>query len=127
MNLSSAYGRPKPSGGFEAWSWLFMRISGIVLLVLALGHLVIMHLIHNVDEINYAFVVERFRGFGWRMYDLSMLVLAMIHGANGMRVIIDDYVHAPLWRRVANGLLVLICGSLLALGIFVAIFFQPVM
>ena len=127
MSLSSSYGRPKPTGGLELWSWLFMRISGLVLLILALGHLAIMHLIHNVDEISYTFVVDRFRGWNWRLYDLSMLVLAMIHGANGMRVIIDDYVHAFLWRRVASGLLWLICGGLLALGIYVAIFFQPVM
>ena len=30
-------------GGFELWSWLFMRISGLVLLVLAVGHVLIMH------------------------------------------------------------------------------------
>ena len=126
MSLSSSYSRPRPSGGLELWSWLFMRISGLVLLVLALGHLVLMHLIHNVDEISYAFVASRYAGWLWRGYDLLMLILAMIHGANGARILIDDYLHAPVWRRLALTALYLVCGGLLALGTGVALFFQPV-
>ena len=38
-----AAGRDRPVGGFELWTWLFMRISGIVLLFLAVGHVLIMH------------------------------------------------------------------------------------
>ena len=126
MSLSSSYGRPRPTGGLELWSWVFMRFSGLALLLLALGHMVLMHLIHNVDEINYAFVVNRYAGGFWRAYDLSMLVLAMIHGVNGARVIIDDYIHAPAWRSFALGTLYVVCGGLLILGIGVALFFKPV-
>ena len=36
-------GRERPAGGWELWTWLFMRISGVVLLVLAVGHILIMH------------------------------------------------------------------------------------
>ncbi len=64
MTASSAsYSRPRPTGGLELWSWLFMRLSGLLLLFLALGHLVIMHLVHNVDEISYAFVASRYAGW----------------------------------------------------------------
>jgi succinate dehydrogenase / fumarate reductase membrane anchor subunit len=58
------------------------------------------------------------------MYDLAMLVLAMLHGVNGARYMIDDYVHPPMWRRLALGALFLVCGGFLALGIYVALFFQ---
>ena len=125
MSLSSSYGRPRPTGGLELWSWLFMRLSGLVLLLLALGHLVIMHLIHNVDEINYAFVANRYAGWFWRGYDLLLLVFAMIHGTNGARIIIDDYVSAKPWRSLAHKLLYGICGALCVLGIGVALFFKP--
>ncbi len=108
------------------WSWVFMRISGLVLLLLALGHMALMHLIHNVDEVNYAFVAARYAGWFWRSYDLLLLVLAMIHGINGARVIIDDYLHHPRWRPVTLGALYLVCGGLTVLGIYVAMFFQPV-
>lgn len=126
MSLSSSSSRPRPSGGLELWSWLFMRVSGLVLLLLALGHLALMHLIHNVDEINYAFVAARYAGWLWRAYDLLLLVLAMVHGANGARILIDDYVHAPGVRRGALAALVLVCGGLLALGLYVALCVQPV-
>ena len=125
MSLSNAYGRPRPTGGLELWSWIFMRFSGLVLLFLAIGHLVIMHLINNVDAIDYAFVVRRFAGWNWRLYDLAMLVLAMIHGVNGARYVIDDYVHHPVWRRLALTLLLSMCGGLLALGLYVAVWFRP--
>ena len=125
-SISPSYSRPKPPGGLELWSWVFMRVSGLVLLFLALGHLAFMHLIHNVDEINYAFVANRYAGWGWRGYDLLMLVLAMIHGTNGARILIDDYVHPPMWRRLALGVLYLICGSLTVLGTCVTLFFKPV-
>ena len=122
----TSYSSPKPSGGFELWSWLFMRLSGLLLLGLALGHLVIMHLINNVDAIDYAFVAGRYAGWFWRGYDLLMLVLAMFHGLNGVRILIDDYVHPPAAHRLALGALYLIGGTFLVLGIAAIVLFQPV-
>jgi len=124
MNLSPAYGRPRPAGGWELRVWLFMRLSGILLLFLALGHLVLMHLIHNVDEINFVFVANRYAGWLWRAYDLALLLLAMIHGVSGSRILINDYIHRPVARRVAFGLLYGVCGALTILGTGVALFFR---
>lgn len=103
-----------------------MRFSGLALLGLALGHLTLMHLVHNVDEVNYVFVANRYAGWFWRIYDLLMLVLAMIHGTNGARILIDDYVHSVHWHQFVLGALYLVCGALLLLGIYVALFFTPV-
>ncbi len=89
---------PKPAGGFELFAWFFMRVSGILLLVLALGHLTIMHLINSVDAIDYAFVASRYAAPFWRTYDLLLLILALLHGLNGVRTIIDDYVRPREWR-----------------------------
>src|SRR5262245_39903591 len=90
-SLSPSGGRVAPSGGVELFAWIFMRVSGLLLLFLALGHLAVMHLINNVDNIDYAFVAARFATPFWRTYDWLMLVLALLHGLNGLRVIIDDY------------------------------------
>ena len=52
-------GRDRPSGGFELWSWLFMRICGLVLLVLAVGHVLIMHVLdEGVDRVDFGFVAD---------------------------------------------------------------------
>ena len=48
-------GRDRPVGGFELWSWLFMRISGLVLLLLAVGHVLIMTVLdEGIDRVDFA-------------------------------------------------------------------------
>ena len=122
----SSYGsRVKPSGGVELAAWLFMRISGIVLLGLALGHLFIMHVFNSVHVIDYNFVAGRYAGIFWRGYDLAMLWLAMIHGLNGVRTLIDDYLHPP-GREIAIKAMYLLGGLFLILGTWVILTFRAV-
>jgi len=110
---------------FELYAWLFMRVSGLLLLFLALGHLAIMHLINNVDTIDYAFVANRLASPFWRLYDFLLLVLALVHGLNGLRVIVDDYVQSRGWRVVAMSALYTIGFIFLSIGSLVLFTFQP--
>ena len=50
MARSESGRRVKPSGGFELAAWFFMRISGLILVFLALGHLFITHILNNVED-----------------------------------------------------------------------------
>jgi len=118
-------GRPRPEGGGELAAWVFMRVSGLLLLFLALGHLAIMHLIHGVEAIDYAFVAGRFAQPFWRGYDLLMLILAMGHGVNGIRTIIDDYVHEPARRRWVLGIVYTISAIFLVMGAGAIVLFEP--
>ena len=87
--------RDSRSGGrsnYEMWSWIFMRVSGIILVFLVLGHLLIMNILDGgVQRINFAFVAGRWASPFWQIWDLAMLWLAMLHGTNGLRTIINDY------------------------------------
>ena len=118
--------RPRPDSGLELYAWLFMRISGVVLLFLALGHLAIMHIINNIEVINYSFVAGRYLTPFWRTYDVVMLWLAMIHGTNGIRTLVDDYISARGWRLVSLASLYVASFVLLALGSLVIFTFHPV-
>jgi len=118
--------RPRPDSGLELYAWLFMRISGVVLLFMALGHLAIMHIINNIEVINYGFVARRYTTPFWRTYDLVMLWLAMIHGVNGVRTLVEDYVSARGWRLVSLASLYVVSFIILALGSLVIFTFQPV-
>lgn len=114
--------RPVPSGGFELYSWLFMRVSGLLLIALVFIHFAIMHVINNVDEINYAFVAKRWANPAWRLYDLLLLTIALAHGVNGLRIIIDDYAHSRFWRVTIISLfytLALVFLTIGALTIFI--------
>ncbi len=118
--------RPRPESGFELYAWLFMRVSGVVLLFMALGHLAIMHVIHNVEVIDYQFVARRFATPFWRTYDLVMLWLALLHGLNGARTMIEDYVGARGWRAFSLASLYVVGFIFLTLGSLVILTFHPV-
>jgi succinate dehydrogenase / fumarate reductase, membrane anchor subunit len=121
----SGAGNPRPESGLELYAWIFMRISGLLLLFLALGHLLIMHIIHNVDHIDFQFVAARYATPFWRTYDLLMLWLAMIHGVNGVRTVLTDYIGARGWRVVSLASLFVLGFVLLTLGSLAILTFQP--
>ncbi len=116
----------RQASNFELYSWLFQRVSAILILFLVLIHFGIMHLITTVDSINYAFVASRFATPFWRTYDLLLLVLGLTHGMNGGRVLVDDYVHTRSWRLVCLATLYTVGFVVLAIGALVLFTFQPV-
>ncbi len=79
-------------GNFEMYGWLFMRLSGVVLVVLVIGHLLIQLVLDGgVSKVGFAFVAGRWASPWWQVWDLLMLWLAMLHGCNGLRTVINDY------------------------------------
>lgn len=113
------------SGRFEVAAWFFMRISGLLLVFLALGHMFIQHILYDVSDLSFAVVVDRWRGPTWRLWDGMLLVLALIHGTNGMRYIIEDYVRSPAKRLALKATLYCVSGTLALLGIIVLAAFDP--
>jgi succinate dehydrogenase / fumarate reductase, membrane anchor subunit len=111
---------------WEKWGWLYMRISGLFLVVLIFGHLFV-NLVSGagVRAIDFAFVAGKLADPFWVVWDTLMLWLALIHGANGMRTIVNDYAHNRTLRRL---LLLGILAStfvLLLLGTLVIYTFDP--
>jgi succinate dehydrogenase / fumarate reductase, membrane anchor subunit len=116
---------PRARGsGFELWSWLFMRVSAVVLLVMVLVHFAIMHIFTPTEGVNFAFVAARFSTPFWRVYDLIMLFLGVLHGMNGMRVVADDYVHSRGWRLIVTIMIYTITFTFLVIGAQVILSFQ---
>ena len=119
-------GRDRPLGGFELWTWLFMRISGLLLLVLAVGHTLIMHLpAGGVSRIDFGFVAVRWQSPFWRTWDWMLLMLALVHGINGLRNITLDYVRKPGVRFALNMGYYVIGFTLMVLGTVIVVTFDP--
>ncbi len=108
---------------FETWSWFFMRLSGLALVFLALIHFTITHIANDVVTTNHAFVAERWDNPLWRLFDWSLLALALAHGLTGIRRIIDDYVHRPTTRWITTVSLFGVSGALFAWGTFTIVSF----
>jgi succinate dehydrogenase / fumarate reductase membrane anchor subunit len=125
---ASRAARPLPeASGRERFWWYFMRLSGLALVLLALGHMFIMHVLVGLTggEIDFAFVQSRWGSPFWRIYDFLLLLLAFIHGANGTRVVIGDYVANRTARGLLVGILLVLAGIWLVLGMAIILFFDP--
>jgi succinate dehydrogenase / fumarate reductase, membrane anchor subunit len=114
--------RPKQS--FETWSWFFMRVSGLVLVFLALAHFAITHIVNDVVDTDAGFVFRRWDNPLWRLFDWSLLALALLHGLNGLRWSIDDYIRSRPARAAVKAFIYTVSGVLFAYGTFTILTFQ---
>jgi succinate dehydrogenase / fumarate reductase membrane anchor subunit len=104
---------------WEKWGWLYMRVSGVVLVVLIFGHLFVNLMVGTgIQAIDFAFVGGKLSDPFWKVWDTLLLWLALIHGANGMRTIINDYTRNETVRRIlvwavaASAIVLIILGTL---------------
>jgi len=130
---------------FERFWWSFMRVSGVLILPLVFGHLVLMHVVQGVFALTEAgstiigtrgllnvsgtateFVLARWNtslagptaGVGlWKLYDIGLLLLVTVHGFNGLRYVLTDYTtDKPMLRRAATYLTLIAGVVLLVVG-----------
>jgi succinate dehydrogenase / fumarate reductase membrane anchor subunit len=118
---------PRRRTNWEKWAWIYMRASGVLLIVLIFGHL-FTNLIADkggVKAIDFAFVAGKWASPFWQVWDTLMLWLALIHGSNGMRTIVNDYISNPTVRRVMLIALLVSSVVLILLGTLVIYTFNP--
>ena len=116
----------RASSNYEMYSWVFMRVSGLLLVVLVLGHLLIMNVLDGgVSRINFGFVAGRWASPFWRTWDLMQLWLAELHGTNGLRTVINDYAVRDTTRFWLKVLLFTSAFLVLTLGTLVIFTFDP--
>lgn len=87
---------------FERYAFLFMRMSGLALLILAVGHMMIQHVLNSSGNLTLIFVAEQWNSWGWKAYDIFLLLFAIPHGINGLRNVLEDYIHNPRTMKTIN-------------------------
>jgi len=98
-----------------AW-WVFMRISGLLLVFLVFGHLFFNNIQIDAATIDFAYVADRLSQPGVKIYDTFLLAFAMLHGVNGLRYSVEDYVRKPGRRFWTKTILFAVAGIVFVLG-----------
>lgn len=107
-----------------------MRLSGAILMVVAVFHLLYMQFISpgGVAAIDQAVIVARWTdpvwGLFWRTFDLLLLVFSLTHGSNGLRSIINAQVRSDNRRSLAKTILYLAYFVLMILGVTIIFSFK---
>ena len=110
---------------WEKYGWMFMRGSGVILIALIFGHLFVNLYDKGIKAVDFAFVAGKWADPFWQVWDTLMLWLALIHGTNGMRTIVNDYAEREAVRKTLIVVLWVACGALIILGTLVLTTFDP--
>lgn len=90
----------KVSRSFERTAWLFMRLSGILLLFLAVSHVFAQLIFSSVHDLSLNVVAQNWSNWGRRLSEMLLLFFALSHGLNGLRNVLEDYIHSDGAMRV---------------------------
>lgn len=105
----------------ETTAWKWMRYSGLLLIPLAWGHVLLQDVLIGVHRIDLDYVAMRWASIGWRTYDFLLLAFAFAHGVNGLRQVIHDYIPSEALMRKISWLLFVFWLVLAVIGAFTII------
>jgi succinate dehydrogenase / fumarate reductase, membrane anchor subunit len=89
----------------ESTAWKWMRYSALLLIPLVWIHLLLQDVIVGVHNIDVNYVMIRWGSVAWQIYDIALLAFAFAHGMNGLRQVLNDFVHTPRARQVLGWVL----------------------
>ncbi len=69
-----------------SWSWMLQRFTGILLLVFLGGHLWVEHFMNTTTRV----VSLRLTHWIYTFLDISLLIIVVYHGLNGLRSIVRE-------------------------------------
>ncbi len=108
--------RIKTPQTYESVAWKWMRYSAILLIPLVWVHVLLQDVLIGVHQIDINYVAMRWALLGWRVYDVFLLGFAFAHGMNGLRQVLDDYIHRDSLRRLVSWLLLFIWAAITTIG-----------
>jgi succinate dehydrogenase hydrophobic anchor subunit len=129
---------PKPSWNLEFLMWVFTRISGISLVLLAIigisaglimgartqmdmGTLMRWTFFPNPSHILDSEIPDLYLWSNgiWQIMQILVVVFAATHGFNGLRVVIEDYSKPGIWQAALRFLIFLLWIFSGLVGIYV--------
>jgi succinate dehydrogenase / fumarate reductase, membrane anchor subunit len=79
----------------------------------------------GINGLDFGFVAGKWADPFWQFWDLALLWLAMLHGTNGVRTIINDYAERDGVRFWLKMVLYAATTVIIVLGTLVIFTFEP--
>jgi succinate dehydrogenase / fumarate reductase membrane anchor subunit len=98
--MTTAIRKTEKPRNYETLAWKWMRYSAILLIPLVWGHVLLQDVIVGVHAIDLDYVVVRWASLGWQVYDILLLAFAFAHGVNGLRQVLNDFIHGEQARKL---------------------------
>ena len=105
----------RPAGNRLAAS-VAVRVTGLALAVLVLGHFTLTHIVTDVADADAGYIARRWGSALWLVWDWTLLATALFHGAAGTWIAVEDYSPDPLERRRRQLALAAVTVVMLVLG-----------
>jgi len=94
--------RVKVKPNYEMIAWKWMRYSAFALIPLVWIHAILQDVVVGVHAMDLGYVAERWASLFWRVFDALLLGFAFAHGVNGLRQVLNDFIHGPKGRKILN-------------------------
>ncbi len=124
---------------FEYIMWIFTRLSGLALILLALLGLVSAMIMgartqmdlgtlmrwtffpnpNHVVSSNIPDIAQGWANGFWQVMQMLLVVFGVTHGFNGLRVVIEDFTGPSFWQPIMRGLVFLLWLFVLIVAIYV--------
>ena len=135
----------QPGFTFEYLMWIFTRISGLGLLLLALIGVVAALILgartemdlptlmrwtffpnpNHVVNSEIADLIPYWMNAFWQIIEILIIVFGVSHGFNGLRVVVEDYTKPSFWRPLVRGLIFLLWLFTMIVAIYVIFTYLP--
>ncbi len=130
---------PQPGWNLEYMMFMFTRLSGVAMFILALvgvsaalimgartqmdlGTLVRWTFFQNPNHVITSNIPDVNAGWAngfWQIMEMLAVFLAATHGFNGLRVVLEDYIHQPFWQVFFRVILFILWIFSMILAIYV--------
>jgi succinate dehydrogenase / fumarate reductase membrane anchor subunit len=131
----------RSAGAFEYGMWLFTRISGLGLMLFgaismgvgfAMGGRLYLNMPatfrwmffpnpNHVINSNIPSVSPGWSNAFWQIYSMLMIFMASVHGFNGLRMVLEDYVESPLVIAFLRGFTLLMLVGAIIIAVYVVL------
>ena len=128
---------PQPGWNLEYLMFVFTRLSGVAMFLLALvgismalimgartqmdlGTLMRWTFFQNPNHVLDSNIPDVYAGWAngfWQIMEMLFIIFASTHGFNGVRVILEDYVHGMFWQYFFRVILFILWIFAIILGI----------